>query len=257
MDLRLAGRTALVTGGSKGIGKAVALALAEEGVNLHLAARDAVTLDTTRAEIGTRFPVNIDSHPFDLAISKNVNALIEHCKDVDILINNAGAIPVGLISGVDEADWRAAWDLKVFGYTNMCRGMLRHMTTRRSGVIVNIIGNSGERLDAKYVAGSMGNASLMALTKALGSVSVDDNVRIVGVNPGRIATERMEKQLRRRAGIDFGNPERWPDYIASLPFGRAGRPEEVGHLVAFLVSDLAAYISGTVVTIDGGAAMRA
>ncbi len=256
MDLKLRGRTALITGGSKGIGKAAALVLAGEGVNLHLAARTAETLDAARREILDAHAVNVEVHPCDLSRSQNVEALLKACADVDILVNNAGAIPAGTIAGVDEARWREAWDLKVFGYINMCRGMLANMASRRAGVIINVIGNAGERHDAKYIAGSVGNASLIALTKTLGGVSVDDHVRVVGINPGRIATQRMELQLRRRAEIDYGDADRWQDYLAALPLGRPGRPEEVGYLIAFLASDLAGYISGTVIAIDGGAVMR-
>jgi 3-oxoacyl-[acyl-carrier protein] reductase len=256
VDLKLAGRSALVTGGSKGIGKAIAEVLAGEGVALHLAARDEDVLRATATQIADSYAVKTEIHALDLSVADNARVLVERCKDVDILVNNAGAIPAGLIGGIDDAQWREAWDLKVFGYINMCRGMLAHMTERRHGVILNVLGSAGERPDAKYIAGSMGNASLSTFTKTLGGVSVDDNVRVLGVNPGRIATGRMETQLRRRAVIDYDDPERWQEYIKDLPFGRAGRAEEVGQLVAFLVSDLAAYISGTVVTIDGGAVMR-
>ena len=256
MELNLTGRSALITGGSKGIGRAAAQVLAEEGVHLHLAARNLEALQAARDEITAAHGVTAEIHASDLSLSGDVEKLLNACNDVDILVNNAGAIPTGTISRVDEASWRNAWDLKVFGYINMCRGMLARMAARRSGTIINVIGNAGERHDAKYIAGSVGNAALIALTKTLGGASVDDNVRVVGINPGRIATERLERQLRRRADIDHQDPDRWEEYLAELPFGRPGRPEEVAWLIAFLASDRAAYISGTVVTIDGGAAMR-
>jgi hypothetical protein len=256
MDLGLAGRTAIVTGGSKGIGKACAMVLAAEGVNLHLAARTAADLEAAREEIAARHQVSVTTHALDLSVSANVDALLEAAGASDILVNNAGAIPAGTIDLVDETTWRRAWDLKVFGYVNMCRGMLARMQARRSGVIVNIIGMAGERHDYKYVAGSMGNASIIALTKTLGGQAPDRNVRVVGINPGRIDTERMETQLRRRANMDHGDPERWREYLADLPFGRAGRPEEIAWMAAFLASDLSGYTSGAVVNIDGGAIWR-
>ena len=256
MDLNLKGRTAVITGGSKGIGKAAAMALAEEGVHLHLASRTLADLERTRQEIVDRWQVSVTVHALDLSRSENVGRLIEAGRDADILVNNAGAIPAGTIDRVDEATWREAWDLKVFGFINMCRGMLAHMAARRAGVIVNVLGAAGERHDHKYIAGSAGNAALIALTKTLGGASPDDGVRVVGINPGRIATDRMVTQLRRRAAMDHDDPERWQEYLADLPFGRAGRPDEVGSLVAYLASDRAAYITGTVVTIDGGIVMR-
>ena len=220
MELNLTGRSALITGGSKGIGRAAAQVLAEEGVHLHLAARNLEALQAARDEITAAHGVTAEIHASDLSLSGDVEKLLNACNDVDILVNNAGTIPAGTISRVDEASWRNAWDLKVFGYINMCRGMLARMAARRSGTIINVIGNAGERHDAKYIAGSVGNAALIALTKTLGGASVDDNVRIVGINPGRIATERLERQLRRRADIDHQDPDRWEEYLAELPFGR-------------------------------------
>jgi hypothetical protein len=256
MDLGLAGRTAIVTGGSKGIGKACALVLAAEGVHLHLAARTAADLEAVKREIVGRHQVSVATHALDLSASANIEKLLEAAGEADILVNNAGAIPAGTIDLVDEATWRQAWDLKVFGYIAMCRGMLARMQARRAGVIVNIVGMAGERHDHKYIAGSMGNASLIALTKTLGGAAPAHNVRVVGINPGRIDTERMETQLRRRAKMDFDDPERWREYLADLPFGRAGRAEEIAWMAAFLASDRSAYTSGTVVNIDGGAMWR-
>lgn len=256
MELGLRGRTALVTGGSKGIGRAVAAALAEEGAHLHLAARTQSELEAARDAIAGRVNVNVTIHPTDLSQTEAVLALAERCRDVDILVNNAGAIPAGTLQTVDGPRWREAWDLKVFGYIDLCRAMLPHMAARRAGVILNIIGTGGERHDPKYIAGAVGNASLIAFTKTLGGVSVDDGVRVLGINPGRIETDRLVTLLRRRAELDHGDPERWREYMTDLPFGRPGRPEEVADLATFLVSDRAGYISGTVVTIDGGAVMR-
>ena len=130
------------------------------------------------------------------------------------------------------------------------------MKARKRGVIVNILGVAGERLEATYIAGSTGNAGLIAFTKTLGAVSAADNIRVVGVNPGPIATERLEGLMRKRAQDQFGDAEKWRDFHKPLPFGRPGTPKEIADMVAFLASDLASYISGTVVTIDGGLASR-
>jgi NAD(P)-dependent dehydrogenase (short-subunit alcohol dehydrogenase family) len=118
------------------------------------------------------------------------------------------------------------------------------------------LGVAGERLEATYIAGSTGNAGLIAFTKTLGAVSAADNIRVVGVNPGPIETERLEGLMRKRAQDQFGDAEKWRDFYKPLPFGRPGTPAEIAHTVAFLASDLASYISGTVVTIDGGLASR-
>jgi NAD(P)-dependent dehydrogenase (short-subunit alcohol dehydrogenase family) len=256
MDLNLRGRTALITGASKGIGYAAAEALAEEGVNVVLVARTQADLQSARERIAARWNVRVETHPYDLSDSGNVDRLVARHADIDILVNNAGAIPGGDIEEVDEARWRAAWDLKVYGYVNMCRRFYAEMRKRGRGVIINILGMAGERMDATYIAGSTGNAGLMAFTKALGGAASNDKLRVVGINPGAIATDRLITMMRKRAQDRLGDAERWEELMRPLPFGRAGRPEEIGWMVAFLASDRSAYTTGTIVTIDGGAANR-
>jgi len=256
MDLNLHGKTALVTGASKGIGLAVAKALAAEGCNLHLAARGKETLEAAREAIRKRHQVAVALHPLDLSRSESVGQLAESCRDVDILINNAGAIPGGTIDMIDEARWREAWDLKVFGYINLTREFLALMGKRGRGVIVNVVGLAGEKMDAGYVAGSAGNAALIAFTKAVGSTSLDKGVRVLGCNPGPVETDRIVTLMKTRAEREFGDASRWQEYLKKLPLGRAAKAEEVADLVAFLASDRAAYISGTVTNIDGGLGAR-
>ena len=256
MDLGLRGRRALVTGGSKGIGLACAEALAAEGCDLVLVSRTAADLRAAEARVRAASNVAVEARALDLSDSANVDALAAEFPATDILVNNAGAIPGGTLDQVDEARWRAAWDLKVFGYVNMCRRCYALMRGRRRGVIVNVIGAAGENPDADYIAGSAGNASLMAFTRALGGAAPADGLRVVGINPGPILTDRLETLLRRRAQDTLGDAERWRETMAAMPFGRACRVEEVAALVAFLASDLSGYTSGTIVTVDGGMASR-
>ena len=256
MDLNLNGKTALVTGASKGIGLAVARALAAEGCNLHLVARSKETLEAAREAVRKRHQIAVALHPLDLSRSESVAQLAESCRDIDILINNAGAIPGGTLEMIDEACWRAAWDLKVFGYINLTRAFLALMEKRGRGVIVNVVGLAGEKLDAGYIAGSAGNASLIAFTKAVGSTSLDKGVRVLGCNPGPVETDRIVTLMKTRAEREFGDAGRWQEYLKKLPLGRAAKAEEVADLVAFLASDRAAYISGTVTNIDGGLGAR-
>jgi hypothetical protein len=257
MDLGLAGKSALVTGASKGIGRAVAAALAAEGCTLRLAARTEADLAAVRDDLNARFGVQATIHPLDLAISANVEALAAACADVDILVNNAGAIPAGDLARVDDATWRKSWDLKVFGFIGLTRAIYPRMRARGAGVIVNVIGTGGERPNANFVAGSMGNAALMALTKALGAESLDRGVRVVGINPGPIETERLRVQSERRAEVDLGDRGRWREVLADLPAGRPGKPAEVADVAAFLASPRASWISGVVVAVDGGQQARA
>ena len=256
MDLGLRGRRALVTGASKGIGLACAETLAAEGCGLVLVSRAEADLRAAQARIRAANDVAVEARALDLSDSAGVDALAAEFADTDILVNNAGAIPGGSLDQVDEARWRAAWDLKVFGYVNMCRRFHALMRGRGRGVIVNVIGAAGESPDAGYIAGTAGNASLMAFTRALGGASPEGGVRVVGINPGPVLTDRLETLLRGRAQAALGDPGRWREMMAAMPFGRAGRPQEVAALAAFLASDLSGYTSGTVVTVDGGAANR-
>ena len=256
MDLQLEGRTALVTGASRGIGLGVAELLAREGCNLHLAARSAVDLDKAKARIAAANDVRITCHPVDLGNSENAVKLARDCGDVDILVNNAGAIPQGTLTELDEKTWRAGWELKLFGYINLTREIYRRMVERREGVIINVIGGAGERPSAGYIAGSIANSGLMTMSRALGADSPKHGVRVLGLNPSATATERGVDIWRTRAQKELGDPERWRELTKGFPFGRAATVEEIANVVVFLASPRASYVSGTVVTVDGGSAWR-
>jgi len=185
MELDLRGRKALVTGASKGIGRACAEALAEEGCDVVLVSRTAADLEAARAAIVAKHNVAVRFYALDLSDSGNVDKLAAECADTDLLVNNAGAIPGGNLQAVDEARWRTAWDLKVFGYINMTRRFYALMAARKRGVIINILGAAGENPDFEYIAGSSGNASLMAFTRAMGGTAPRDGLRVVGINPLR------------------------------------------------------------------------
>jgi hypothetical protein len=252
MDLGIAGKRALVTGGNKGIGKAIADVLADEGCDVVLVARDEPVLNAVARSIRDRAQVNVETIVADLSSDETVKRVVGQAGAIDILVNNAGAIPVGDLMKVDNETWRKAWDLKVFGFISMCREIYPQMAARKSGVIVNIIGGAGERHPASYIAGAAGNASLIGFTRALAHGAHQDGIRVVGINPGAIATERAEMMARSRAQAQFGDPERWRDIYASNPFGRAGTPEEIANTVAFFASPKSGYTSGTILTIDGG-----
>jgi len=252
MDLKLQGLQALITGGSKGIGRATAEILAEEGADVTLVARDPVALEATASDIRGRWQVKVATIAADLSKQEEVERVALAAGTPDILVNNAGAIPPGHLLAVSDATWRAAWDLKVFGFISLCRAIYPGMAQRRSGVIVNVIGAAGENLDPGYIAGSVGNAGLIAFTRTLGKASPADGIRVVGINPGPTATARMEMLLRNRAASTLGDPERWMELCKDMAFGRAGTPEEIGYAAAFLASPRSAYTSGTVLTIDGG-----
>ena len=256
MDLQLAGRSVLVTGASKGIGLSIAQWFAREGCILHLVARSNDLLLRLAQQLRDANGVTVRTYAADLSSDAGRTALMRACPEVDILINNAGDIPAGSIDSIDDASWRAGWDLKVFGYISLTRHYLARMKGHGKGVIINVIGTAGERPLASYVAGSMGNASLMSFTVALGVESPAHGVRVLGVNPGPTLTERVMKICRKRAADKFGDPERYAEMMQDFPFGRPASCDEVAASVVFLASDLCAYTSGTVLTIDGGFSRR-
>jgi 3-oxoacyl-[acyl-carrier protein] reductase len=256
MDLGLRGRKALVTGASRGIGRACAEALAEEGCDVVLVSRTEADLAALKDRIAGQHNVAVRYFAMDLGDSRNVDILARECPETQILINNAGAIPRGTIAEIDEARWRQAWDLKVFGYVNMTRRFYALMAARKAGVIINIIGAAGDAVNSGYIAGSAGNASLMAFTRAMGGTAPWDGLRVVGINPGPVETDRMIARLRREAQAKLGDPERWRELTRGMAFGRAASPREIADMAAFLASDLSAYTTGTIIGIDGGSTSR-
>lgn len=253
MDLQLAGRRALITGGSKGIGRATAEVLAEEGMDLLLVARSADVLEATAQAIRATRQVQVQTIAADLSQESEVRRVAAAAGEVDLLVNNAGAIPPGTLLAVDNDTWRKAWDLKVFGFISLCRQIYPQMAARKSGVIVNVIGAAGEKFPPGYIAGAAGNASLMAFTRALGHASQKDGIRVVGINPGATETERQTMLLRHRARTELGDAERFRELLAGNPFGRIASAAEIGYAVAFLASPRSGYTTGTILTIDGGA----
>jgi NAD(P)-dependent dehydrogenase (short-subunit alcohol dehydrogenase family) len=256
MDLDLRGRTALVTGATEGVGRATAKRLAAEGCNLVLVARTTANLERVRDEIISQTGVEASIESIDLATLQGREALPPRYPDVDIVICNTGAAEIGTITDIDEARWREGWELKFYGYMALARAYYPRMCARRSGVILNVMGVSAERPSPGTLALGMANASLNAMTKAIGGASSDFNVRMLGVNPGPILTERGMSIIRTFAQKRFGDAERWPELAKAMPVGRFAEPDEIASVIAFLVSDRASYMTGTVVNVDGGISTR-
>lgn len=260
MDLNLTGRKVLITGGSSGIGFATAQRFVAEGAAVRIAARSTERLSNAEARLREAGAKDLHAYGFDLEQAEQRAALVEACGDVDILVNSAGTIPRATIEEMDEEAWRQSWELKLFASIDLTRAYYRRMKEKRSGTIINVIGSSGERPDYRFAAGSVANASLMALTKALGGVSPDFNVRILGINPGSVGTERTVRQLKRVATQRFGDESRWVELDKEAdktrPFGRIQKPEQMAAVIVFLASDHAQYVTGTTVNVDGGALAR-
>lgn len=258
MDLQLTGKSVLITGASQGIGAGLAEVFAEEGCTLHLVARSGDKLQILADRLRDEYGSDAAIYEQDLASAGAAEAISAATADlsIDVLVNNAGAIPGGDLWDVDAERWREGWQVKVLGYIDLCRVFYERMRKAGGGVILNNIGNGGENPDFDYIAGSTGNAALMAFTRALGGKSLDDGIRMVGVNPGPVATDRILRLLKARALKQLGDENRYHELVEQYPLGRPARVREVADLFAFLASPRSTYTSGTIVTIDGGITSR-
>jgi 3-oxoacyl-[acyl-carrier protein] reductase len=239
MDLKLKGKTVLVTGGSKGIGLACGKAFAAEGCRVHLASRDLQRLEKAKAELGGEARI----HSVDLRDGAALRKLAADCGEVDILVNNAGDIPGGTIETLDEAKWRHAWELKVFGYINLTRELFPKLKARK-GVVVNVIGMAGEHGTFEYICGATANAGLANFTKALGRGYPQSGVRVVAVHPPSTRTDRIITLMKAQAKAKFGDENRYEELM-----GAVIEPEQVGDTVCFLASPRAGHLSGVVLNL--------
>jgi NAD(P)-dependent dehydrogenase (short-subunit alcohol dehydrogenase family) len=212
---------------------------------VHIASRDKERLELARKQLGG----NAQAHSVDLRDGKALRTLAEACAGVDILVNNAGDIPGGTLEAVDEAKWRHAWELKVFGYVNLTRELFTRMKARKSGVIVNVIGMAGEKPSFEYVCGSMANAGLGAFTKAMGGGSTAFGVRVLGVHPPATRTDRIVPLMKAAAKEKLGDESRWEELIGTGSFGSMIEPEQVADMVAFLASPRAGKLSGVMINL--------
>lgn len=253
MDLKLGGKKVLVTGGSRGIGFSCAELFAEEGCHVTVVGSNEKSVSHAALRLRATYGSTIDAICVDLGSPDGVQKIAEQLKESDVVVNNAGAIPGGGLESVDDPTWRAAWDLKVFGYINAAREALPAMIGRGHGVIVNVIGIAGANPRYDYLCGSMANSALTSFTRAAGAYAARKGVRVVGINPGPTETDRLVSLYKSRAVQRFGDESRWQEMLGHLPFGRATKPEEIADLVVFLASQRASYLSGVVIDADGGA----
>jgi NAD(P)-dependent dehydrogenase (short-subunit alcohol dehydrogenase family) len=257
VELGLSGRVALVTGGSKGIGRACAAGLAAEGCRVALCARGREALERSAGELAGKgaevLTVAADLAEADAA-GRVVAATLARFGRLDILVNNAGAIRGGDFLGTPAEQWADDWRLKLLGYVRMVQAALPPMRARRWGRIVNVIGSAARNPTPDYMAGGIANAGLVNWTRALADLGAPDQILVTAVSPGATATERWDTLVAQRARAQGKAPEELrAELERAQPLGRIGRPEDVADLVVFLASERAGFLTGISITVDGGA----
>lgn len=257
MDLKLKGKTALVTGGSEGIGKAIAFGLAHEGVDVAICGRRVDMLEASAKEIEAASGRKVVAIPADLTKddqAKNfVNAGHSALGRVDIMVNNAGSAPGGVLEHLSEADWAQALQLKFMGYVRCLRYVLPLMVKQGGGRVVNLIGNDGRKPSYWEIAPGAANAAGYNLTLSLAGQYGKHGVSLVAVNPGPVRTERWSGLVTAMAR-DMKMSYEEADQLApaSIPLGRIAETEEVADLVVMLASPRTHFANGTMIEIDGG-----
>ncbi|MGE0221696.1 MAG: SDR family oxidoreductase [Acetobacteraceae bacterium] len=257
MELGLNNKVALVTGASRGIGAAIAAALAREGVHVCLVARDKAKLEEVAAGITNTASVRTSVHVADLrhpeSAQEVVDSAIAAFGHLDILVNNAGATKRANFFVLSEEDWQDGFALKFHGYVRMTRAAWPHLR-KTKGSVTNIVGIGSRAGSAEFTIGGSVNAALLNFTKATADIGIGDGVRVNAINPGLIETDRFSRNVERvmheRA---CSRNDALAFLLSSHGTTRVGRPDEIGSLVAYLASDKAGFIQGSVIDIDGGA----
>ena len=257
MDLQLTNKKALVTGGSQGIGREIALALALEGCDVAICSRNQKALDIAAAEIAEKSGRKIVAIAADLTSSADAEHFIRAAHEalgrIDILVNNAGSAPGGVIETLTEKDWEQSLQLKFMGYVRTLRHALPIMVAQGKGRVVNLIGNDGVKPSYWEIAPGAANAAGQNLTKSLAGQYGKHGISFVAVNPGPVRTERWAGLVGAMAR-DMKLTYEEADQLApsSIPMGRIAEAEEVANLVTLMASPLMHYVTGTMIEIDGG-----
>jgi len=263
LDLKLGGKTAIVTGGSAGIGFACASALYAEGVNVVITARDVERLEKAgeaiRSQGGEGNQAQVIVVQGDMSqgadIKRVVDVALQRLGKIDILVNNAGSAPAGSFLQLPEEAFLDAWKLKLLGYMRMIRAVAPGMIERRDGRIVNIIGGAGRTPAPTMLPAGTTNAALLNLTRGLSKDLAAHNIRINSISPGNTATARAERLAEQQAAArGISVEEVKAERLRTMPLGKMVQPEEIAAMSLFLVSDLAASITGAEILIDAGAA---
>lgn len=262
MDLRLQGKHALITGGSKGIGLACARGLLAEGARVSLVSRALENLSAARQALlaefaGADVEGRITLYAADLCDAAAAARMVEQVEaggPIDLLVNSAGAARRTPPDDLTPADWHAAMQAKYFTYIHVIDPVVKLMAARGAGVIVNVVGSGGKVASPTHLPGGAANAALMLVSAGLAAAYGPRGVRVNAVNPGITRTERMQEGFEADAKLDgISVDEVLQRATSALPLGRLATPDEIANAVVFLCSERASYISGAILAMDGAA----
>ena len=257
MDLELAGKVAIVGGASKGLGRACAEVLAQEGVRVMICSRTQADLEQAAEEIRRTTEAEILTFPGDLDNPETIKSLVattvERFGRLDVLVNNSGGPPLARAATAGEDLWAIAVQRSLLFFVRMCREGIPHLKEQGGGRIINILASTVyQPIDNLALSGAT-RMGVVAFAKSLADEVGRDNILVNNVCPGSILSDRMLSNVTSRAN-ELGIPveEALAQRAAETSLGRVGQPEELAHLVAFLASSKASYITGTTILVDGG-----
>ena len=258
MDLGIKGRSAIVTGGSRGIGRETARQFLEEGVRVTICGRNAETLERTRAELAKETGGDLQAVVADTMKQDDVERLVENARQkygtVDILVNNAGQMYSGRFAVMTEGGLKEQFETKIFGFLRAIRLVYPMMKARRWGRIVNLIGGAGKEPDPYMFGSGITNSGLLNITKSLSTEFGEDNVLVNAVCPGWVDTNlwrRNAQGLAQELGVQSEEEAR-RQAARKNSLNRFGKPEELANAIVFLCSERASYITGVSLNLDGG-----
>jgi NAD(P)-dependent dehydrogenase (short-subunit alcohol dehydrogenase family) len=250
MDLGLKQKNVLITGGSKGIGLACARAFRAEGARVAIVSRSQENLDSARKTLGDVYTVAADLID-PAAAAAMVERVEKEFGALDVLVNSAGAAKRTNADELTPAAWHAGMDAKYFSYIHVIDPVVKRMSARGRGAIINIIGNGGKLPASTHLAGGAANAALMLATAGLANAYAGKGVRVVGLNPGITETGRVAEGMKAEAKHQgISEEEALKRATKSLPLGRMPQPEEVADIVLFAASERGLLLSGANITVD-------
>jgi len=255
MELGLSGKVALVTGASRGIGRAIALNFAAEGCDLVITGRDQAALDEVAGVIrgkGRKAAIAVVDLRKEGAEKTLIDTVRREFGHLDILVNNAGATRRGSFFELTDADWQDGYALKFFGHMRVVR-LAWPLLKERKGSFVSIGGTSGRKPEAEFTIGSSVNAAVAAFTKCLADLGKTDGVQVNCVHPSLVETERQWKRIRAEVAETGETEDRVRErFVKKMGFIRYGKVEDVADLITFLVSARATWMHGATIDLDGG-----